>query len=176
MTNRWEEQYQHRQRVKARVGRFLDVKMVCFYMMMITFCGFALLGSGCNKLVKIQEESPVKKAVVNRSIKSVQNMEEMIVPKTFNWNTAQRIQMDVNILGKTGENSSGVIIKVFYKDNVRKDLHQMVSGISDSKGSVGTVFNLPTYVRSVYIKTSQSGDKLFEVPVNSYSFDYTLRL
>ena len=132
--------------------------------------------SGCNKLVKIQEESPVKKAVVNRTIKSVQNMEEMIVPKTFNWNTAQRIQMDVNILGKTGENSSGVIIKVFYKDNVRKDLHQMVSGISDSNGRVGTVFNLPTYVRSVYIKTSQTGDKLFEVPVNSYSFDYTLRL
>ena len=132
--------------------------------------------SGCNKLVKIQEESPVKKAVVNRSIKSVQNMEEMIVPKTFNWNTAQRIQMDVNILGKTGENSSGVIIKVFYKDNVRKDLHQMVSGISNSNGRVGTVFNLPTYVRSVYIKTSQTGDKLFEVPVNSYSFDYTLRL
>ena len=132
--------------------------------------------SGCNKLVKIQEESPVKKAVVNRSIKSVQSMEEMIVPKTFNWNTAQRIQMDVNILGKMGENSSGVIIKVFYKDNVRKDLHEMVSGISNSSGSVGTVFNLPTYVRSVYIKTSQSGDKLFEVPVNSYSFDYTLRL
>ena len=132
--------------------------------------------SGCNKLVKIQEEAPVKKAVVNQTIKSVQSMEEMIVPKTFNWNTAQRIQMDVNILGERGENSSGVIIKVFYKDNVRKDLHEMVSGISDSKGSVGTVFNLPTYVRSVYIKTSQTGDKLFEVPVNSYSFDYTLRL
>ena len=132
--------------------------------------------SGCNKLVKIQEEKPVEKAVVNRTIKSVQNMEEMIVPKTFNWNTAQRIQMNVNILGKTGKNSSGVIIKVFYKDNVRKDLHQMVSGISDSNGRVGTVFNLPTYVRSVYIKTNKTGEKLFEVPVNSYSFDYTLRL
>ena len=155
----------------------IDVIGVVWQCVVIAIIIFAMVNmSGCNKLVKIQEEKPVSQAVVNQEIKSVQSMEEMIVPKTFNWNTAQRIQMDVNILGKTGENSSGVIIKVFYKDNVRKDLHEMVSGISDSKGSVGTVFNLPTYVRSVYIKTSQTGDKLFEVPVNSYSFDYTLRL
>ncbi len=132
--------------------------------------------SGCNKLVKIQEEKPVEQAVVNRAIKSVQSMEEMIVPKTFNWNTAQRIQMNVNILAKAGEKSSGVVIQVYYKDNVRKELREMVSGISNSSGSVGTVFNLPTYVRSVYIKTNKTGEKLFEVPVNSYSFDYTLRL
>ena len=166
-------------KAKAKAIRRQNVEQVgvLWQMAVLGLIIFAMTSvSGCNKLVKIQEESPVKKAVVNRSIKSVQSMEEMIVPKTFNWNTAQRIQMDVNILGKTGENSSGVIIKVFYKDNVRKDLHEMVSGISDGKGSVGTVFNLPTYVRSVYIKTSQTGDKLFEVPVNSYSFDYTLRL
>ena len=30
-------------------------------------------------------------------------MEEMIVPKTFNWNTAQRIQMGVAIKAKSGE-------------------------------------------------------------------------
>ena len=134
------------------------------------------MGTGCNKLVKIQEENPVDKAVVNRSIKSVQSMEELIVPKTFNWNTAQRIQMGINIVANSGENASGVHIRVYYKDNVRKELHEMVSGISNSSGSVGTVFNLPTYVRSVYIKTNQTGDKLFEVPVNSYSFDYTLRM
>ena len=132
--------------------------------------------SGCNKLVKIQEEKAVEQAVVNRAIKSVQSMEEMIVPKTFNWNTAQRIQMNVNILAKAGEKSSGVVIQVYYKDNVRKELREMVSGISNSSGSVGTVFNLPTYVRSVYIKTNKTGEKLYEVPVNSYSFDYTLRL
>ncbi len=132
--------------------------------------------SGCNKLVKIQEESDVDQAVVNRQIKSVQSMEEMIVPKTFNWNTAQRIQMNVNILAKAGGKSSGVHIRVYYKDNVRKELHEMVSGISSRDGKVGTTFNLPTYVRSVFIKTSHTGEKLFEVPVNSYSFDYTLRL
>ena len=132
--------------------------------------------SGCNKLVKIQEEKPVEQAVVNRAIKSVQNIEEMIVPKTFNWNTARRIQMGVSIKSKSGESASGVHIRVYYKDNVRKDLHEMVSGISNSDGKVGTTFNLPTYVRSVFIKTNETGDKLFEVPVNSYLFDYTLRL
>ena len=134
------------------------------------------MGSGCNKLVKIQEEKPVNKAVVNQPIKSVQSMEEMIVPKTFNWNTAQRIQMGINIIADSGISASGVHIRVYYKDNVKKDLHEMVSGISNSDGKVGTTFNLPTYVRSVFITTNQTGDKLFEVPVNSYSFDYTLRL
>ena len=176
MTIRWEQQYQRKQRIRAIAARYFDVKMVCFYMMLGTFGVFVLLGSGCNKLVKIQEEKPVEQAVVNRAIKSVQSMEEMIVPKTFNWNTAQRIQMNVNILAKAGEKSSGVVIQVYYKDNVRKELREMVSGISNSSGSVGTVFNLPTYVRSVYIKTNKTGEKLFEVPVNSYSFDYTLRL
>ena len=132
--------------------------------------------SGCNKLVKIQEDSQVDQAVVERQIKSVQSMEEMIVPKTFNWNTARRIQMGVAIKAKSGESASGVHIRVYYKDNVRKDLHEMVSGISNSDGKVGTTFNLPTYVRSVFIKTNETGDKLFEVPVNSYLFDYTLRL
>ena len=68
--------------------------------------------SGCNKLVKIQEEKPVNKAVVNQPIKSVQSMEEMIVPKTFNWNTSQRIQMGVNILTDSGISASGVHIRV----------------------------------------------------------------
>ena len=170
------ERIRGKQRVIAIVARYFDVKMICFYLMGVTFVLFSLLGSGCNKLVKIQEESDVDQAVVNRQIKSVQSMEEMIVPKTFNWNTAQRIQMNVNILAKAGGKSSGVHIRVYYKDNVRKELHEMVSGISSRDGKVGTTFNLPTYVRSVFIKTSHTGEKLFEVPVNSYSFDYTLRL
>jgi len=135
-----------------------------------------LLGTGCNKLVKIQEEKPVNKAVVNQPIKSVQSMEEMIVPKTFNWNTAQRIQMGVNIIADSGISASGVHIRVYYKDNSRGLLHEMVSGISNSEGKVDTTFNLPTYVRTVFIKTNESGERLFEVPVNSYMFDYTLRL
>ena len=170
------DRLRRKQRVIARVVRYMDVKMICFYMMLLTFVVFILLGSGCNKLVKIQEEKPVDRAQVNRSLKSVQSMEEMIVPKTFNWNTAQRIQMGINIVANSGGNASGVHIRVYYKDNVRKDLHEMVSGISNSDGKVGTTFNLPTYVRSVFIKTNQTGDRLFEVPVNSYSFDYTLRL
>ena len=164
-------------RVKAISRSGVDFMGVVWQVAVIGIIVFAMTSmSGCNKLVKIQEEKPVEKAVVNRSIKSVQSMEEMIVPKTFNWNTAQRIQMGINIVANAGGNASGVHIRVYYKDNVRKDLHEMVSGISNSEGEVGTVFNLPTYVRSVYIKTRQSGDKLFEVPVNSYSFDYTLRL
>ena len=172
---RWQEGT--KAKAKAISRKNVDQLGILWQVAVIGIIVFAMTSmSGCNKLVKIQEEKPVEQAVVNRAIKSVQNIEEMIVPKTFNWNTAQRIQMDVNILGETGENSSGVIIKVFYKDNVRKDLHEMVSGISNSEGTVGTVFNLPTYVRSVFIKTNKTGDKLFEVPVNSYSFDYTLRL
>ena len=172
---RWQEGT--KAKAKAISRKNVDQIGILWQVAVIGIIVFAMTSmSGCNKLVKIQEEKPVEQAVVNRAIKSVQNIEEMIVPKTFNWNTAQRIQMDVNILGETGENSSGVIIKVFYKDNVRKDLHEMVSGISNSEGTVGTVFNLPTYVRSVFIKTNKTGDKLFEVPVNSYSFDYTLRL
>ena len=143
----------------------------------ITFLAtFMLLGTGCNKLVKIQEEKPVNKAVVNQPIKSVQSMEEMIVPKTFNWNTAQRIQMGVNIIADSGISASGVHIRVYYKDNSRGLLHEMVSGISNSEGKVDTTFNLPTYVRTVFIKTNETGERLFEVPVNSYMFDYTLRL
>ena len=172
---RWQEGT--KAKAKAISRKNVDQLGILWQVAVIGIIVFAMTSmSGCNKLVKIQEEKPVEQAIVNRAIKSVQNIEEMIVPKTFNWNTAQRIQMDVNILGETGENSSGVIIKVFYKDNVRKDLHEMVSGISNSEGTVGTVFNLPTYVRSVFIKTNKTGDKLFEVPVNSYSFDYTLRL
>ncbi len=176
MTQHREERFRRKQKVKARVARYLDVKMICFYMMMMTFVVFILLGSGCNKLVKIQEEKPVNKAVVNQQIKSVQSMEEMIVPKTFNWNTAQRIQMGVNILSDSGISASGVHIRVYYKDNSRGLLHEMVSGISDGEGKVGTTFNLPTYVRSVFIKTNETGEKMYEVPVNSYRFDYTLRL
>ena len=132
--------------------------------------------SGCNKLVKIQEEKQVDRAVVNRQVKSVQSMEEMIVPKTFNWNTAQRIQMGLNLRSRSGEGLSGVQIRVYYKDNVRKDLHEMVNGISNKEGKVGTTFNIPTYVKSVYVKTNQTGDMVFEIPVDSYEFDYTLRL
>ena len=132
--------------------------------------------SGCNKLVKIQEEKQVDRAVVNRQVKSVQNMEEMIIPKTFNWNTAQRIQMGLSLRSRSGEQLSGVQIRVYYKDNVRKDLHEMVNGISNREGKVGTTFNIPTYVKSVYVKTNQTGDTVFEIPIDSYEFDYTLRL
>ena len=164
-------------KAKAISRKNVDHLGVMWQVMVIGVIIFAMTSmSGCNKLVKIQEESDVDQAVVNRQIKSVQSMEEMIVPKTFNWNTAQRIQMNVNILAKAGGKSSGVHIRVYYKDNVRKELHEMVSGISSRDGKVGTTFNLPTYVRSVFIKTSHTGEKLFEVPVNSYSFDYTLRL
>ena len=132
--------------------------------------------SGCNKLVKIQEEKQVDRAVVNRQVKSVQSMEEMIIPKTFNWNTAQRIQMGLSLRSRSGEQLSGVQIRVYYKDNVRKDLHEMVNGISNREGKVGTTFNIPTYVKSVYVKTNQTGDTVFEIPIDSYEFDYTLRL
>ena len=155
----------------------IDVIGVVWQCVVIAIIIFAMVNmSGCNKLVKIQEEKPVSQAVVNQEIKSVQSMEEMIVPKTFNWNTAQRIQMGVNILTDSGVNASGVHIRVYYKDNSRGLLHEMVSGISTSEGKVATTFNLPTYVRSVFIKTNESGDRLYEVPVNSYMFDYTLRL
>ena len=155
----------------------IDVIGVVWQCVVIAIIIFAMVNmSGCNKLVKIQEEKPVSQAVVNQEIKSVQSMEEMIVPKTFNWNTAQRIQMGVNILTDSGVNASGVHIRVYYKDNSRGLLHEMVSGISTREGKVATTFNLPTYVRSVFIKTNESGDRLYEVPVNSYMFDYTLRL
>jgi hypothetical protein len=144
---------------------------------LVTFCVlFLLMGSGCNKLVRIQEEKQVDRAVVNRQVKSVQSMEEMIIPKTFNWNTAQRIQMGLSLRSRSGEQLSGVQIRVYYKDNVRKDLHEMVNGISNREGKVGTTFNIPTYVKSVYVKTNQTGDTVFEIPIDSYEFDYTLRL
>ncbi len=168
-----------RERVKAKAIRRpgVDFMGVVWQVAVIGIIVFAMTSmSGCNKLVKIQEEKPVNKAVVNQQIKSVQSMEEMIVPKTFNWNTAQRIQMGVNILSDSGISASGVHIRVYYKDNSRGLLHEMVSGISDSSGKVATTFNLPTYVRSVFIKTNETGDKMYEVPVNSYRFDYTLRL
>ena len=155
----------------------IDVIGVVWQCVVIAIIIFAMVNmSGCNKLVKIQEEKPVSQAVVNQEIKSVQSMEEMIVPKTFNWNTAQRIQMGVNVLTDSGISASGVHIRVYYKDNSRGLLHEMVSGISSADGTVATTFNLPTYVRSVFIKTNESGERLFEVPVNSYMFDYTLGL
>ena len=176
MTKRWEKRYQEKKRIQVKVARYLDVKMICFYMMLLTFAVFILMGSGCNKLVKIQEEKQVDRAVVNRQVKSVQSMEEMIIPKTFNWNTAQRIQMGLSLRSRSGEQLSGVQIRVYYKDNVRKDLHEMVNGISNREGKVGTTFNIPTYVKSVYVKTNQTGDTVFEIPIDSYEFDYTLRL
>ena len=161
--------------IKRRPG--MELLGIIWQLIVIGIVAFAMINvSGCNKLVKIQEEKPVNKAIVNQPIKSVQSMEEMIVPKTFNWNTAQRIQMGVNILTDAGISASGVHIRVYYKDNSRGLLHEMVSGISSADGTVATTFNLPTYVRSVFIKTNESGERLFEVPVNSYMFDYTLRL
>lgn len=168
-----------RERVRAKAirRRGIDMLGVAWQVAVLGIIVFAMTSmSGCNKLVKIQEEKPVNKAVVNQQIKSVQSMEEMIVPKTFNWNTAQRIQMGISILSDSGISASGVHIRVYYKDNSRGLLHEMVSGISDSSGKVATTFNLPTYVRSVFIKTNETGEKLYEVPVNSYRFDYTLRL
>ena len=129
--------------------------------------------SGCNKLVKIQEEKVVDSAVVKQELKTYSQMEDIIVPKTFTWNTSQRISVGISIIGRDGLVSSGALVTVLYKDNTYGDEHILFNGLSDSEGLVDSVFNVPTYVRSVILK---SGGTSVEVPINSYSFDYTLRL
>ena len=129
--------------------------------------------SGCNKLVKIQEEKVVDSAVVKQELKTYSQMEDIIVPKTFTWNTSQRISVGISVLGRDGLVSSGALVTVLYKDNTYGDEHILFNGLSDSEGLVDSVFNVPTYVRSVILK---SGGTSVEVPINSYSFDYTLRL
>ena len=129
--------------------------------------------SGCNKLVKIQEEKVVDSAVVKQELKTYSQMEDIIVPKTFTWNTSQRISVGISVLGRDGLVSSGALVTVLYKDNTYGDEHILFNGLSDSEGVVDSVFNVPTYVRSVILK---SGGTSVEVPINSYSFDYTLRL
>ena len=129
--------------------------------------------SGCNKLVKIQEEKVVDSAVVKQELKTYSQMEDIIVPKTFTWNTSQRISVGISVLGRDGLVSSGALVTVLYKDNTYGDEHILFNGLSDSEGLVDSVFNVPTYVRSVILK---SGGTSVEIPINSYSFDYTLRL
>ena len=129
--------------------------------------------SGCNKLVKIQEEKVVDSAVVKQELKTYSQMEDIIVPKTFTWNTSQRISVGISVLGRDGLVASGALVTVLYKDNTYGDEHILFNGLSDSEGLVDSVFNVPTYVRSVILK---SGGTSVEVPINSYSFDYTLRL
>jgi len=129
--------------------------------------------SGCNKLVKIQEEKVVDSAVVKQELKTYSQMEDIIVPKTFTWNTSQRISVGISVLGRDGLVASGALVTVLYKDNTYGDEHILFNGLSDSEGVVDSVFNVPTYVRSVILK---SGGTSVEVPINSYSFDYTLRL
>ena len=129
--------------------------------------------SGCNKLVKIQEEKSVDSAVVKQELKTYSQMEDIIVPKTFAWNTSQRISVGISVLGRDGLVASGALVTVLYKDNTYGDEHILFNGLSDSEGLVDSVFNVPTYVRSVILK---SGGTSVEIPINSYSFDYTLRL
>ena len=129
--------------------------------------------SGCNKLVKIQEEKVVDSAVVKQELKTYSQMEDIIVPKTFTWNTSQRISVGISVLGRDGLVASGALVTVLYKDNTYGDEHILFNGLSDGEGLVDSVFNVPTYVRSVILK---SGGTSVEVPINSYSFDYTLRL
>ena len=150
-----------------------------FYCVVTLLVVFFLMGTGCNKLVKIQDDSDMNmdRSQINRGApKTVHSLDEMLIPKTFDWNTARRIRISIQVRDGFGKLASDVKVKVHYRSQSTNALHQVASGFSDESGGVDTTFNIPVYVKTVFIKTNNSGERLFEVPVNSYMFDYTLRL
>ena len=176
MTYYRKQQYQQdraRAKVRVKAVEYPRLGDLWGYVVLIVMSVIMMVSMGCNKLVKIQEEKVVDSAVVKQELKTYSQMEDIIVPKTFTWNTSQRISVGISVLGRDGLVSSGALVTVLYKDNTYGDEHILFNGLSDSEGLVDSVFNVPTYVRSVILK---SGGTSVEVPINSYSFDYTLRL
>ena len=132
-------------------------------------------GTGCHRLVKIA--TPAKKVQQLPSTQvEVKRIQDLMVTDSFRWDTAAGITMGLTVIDQAGNPASGVVVKFSYEDSVTKQKKRFMTGLTDDQGQYGMTFSLPTYVRSLIMTTTATGDKEYRVPISSQSFTFQVRI
>lgn len=107
-----------------------------------------LLGS-CSKDVKTSEQT----VVVNPNPKT---MEEMVVPKGFNYKTADDVNFNITLLSNNDQPLTGVRVDIM-DDSPENNGKIIATGVTNSSGVLDVKYNIPTYLKEVVINTDYIG-------------------
>ena len=150
----------------SNLGSFV-IKWVVFLLLILT-------ATGCS--------SPVTKDTTRTKDLIVQT-EDNVSHKVFRNDYIKVSSMTVTVIDSEGDTVDGVVVAIYFRvDTVMNGIITDVKGyltdikMSGEDGKFNTKINMPTSSKSVFLKTSYTGKRLYEVPINSSKFDYTLRI
>jgi len=107
-----------------------------------------LLGS-CSKDIKLTEQS----VVVNPDPKT---MEEMVVPKSFNYKTSEDVNFNITLLSNNDDALKGVRVDIM-DDSPENGGKIIATGATNASGVLDIKYNMPTYLKEVVINTDYIG-------------------
>lgn len=107
-----------------------------------------LLGS-CSKDIKLTEQS----VVVNPDPKT---MEEMVVPKSFNYKTSEDVNFNITLLSNNDNALKGVRVDIM-DDSPENGGKIIATGVTNTSGVLDIKYNIPNYLKEVVINTDYIG-------------------
>ncbi len=129
---------------KKRKYRKKYMKKIAISILSLTI----LLGS-CSKDIKQTEQS----VVVNPDPKT---MEEMVVPKGFNYKTSDDVNFNITLLSNNDQALKGVRVDIM-DDSPENGGKIIATGVTNSSGVLDVKYNIPTYLKEVVINTDYIG-------------------
>lgn len=115
----------------------------------ISMLSLTLLLGSCSKDIKQTEQS----VVVNPNPKT---MEEMVVPKSFNYKTSEDVNFNITILSNNDDALKGVRVDIM-DDSPENGGKIIATGATNASGVLDIKYNIPTYLKEVVINTDYIG-------------------
>ena len=115
----------------------------------ISMLSLTLLLGSCSKDIKQTEQS----VVVNPNPKT---MEEMVVPKSFNYKTSEDVNFNITILSNNDDALKGVRVDIM-DDSPENGGKIIATGATNASGVLDIKYNMPTYLKEVVINTDYIG-------------------
>ncbi len=115
----------------------------------ISMLSLTLLLGSCSKDIKQTEQS----VVVNPNPKT---MEEMVVPKSFNYKTSEDVNLNITLLSNNDDALKGVRVDIM-DDSPENGGKIIATGATNASGVLDIKYNMPTYLKEVVINTDYIG-------------------
>jgi LruC domain-containing protein len=115
----------------------------------ISILSLTLLLGSCSKDIKQSEQS----VVVNPNPKT---MEEMVVPKSFNYKTSDDVNFNITLLSNNDQALKGVKVDIM-DDSPENGGKIIATGVTNTSGVLNVKYNIPTYLKEVVINTDYIG-------------------
>ncbi|NDC29955.1 MAG: hypothetical protein EBZ58_03235 [Bacteroidetes bacterium] len=83
-------------------------------------------------------------------------MEEMVVPKSFNYKTSDDVNFNITLLSNNDQALKGVKVDIM-DDSLENGGKIIATGVTNTSGVLNVKYNIPTYLKEVVINTDYIG-------------------